>query len=84
MTINANLAYFSLNGISFSDQQTSSNALEFVTNLCEGDITGIVSVNADDKMVAPEGWYDLQGRRLSGRPTTRGLYIYHGRKVVIK
>lgn len=84
VTINANLAYFSLNGISFSDQQTSSNALEFVMNLGEGDITGIVSVNADDKMVAPKGWYDLQGRRLSGRPTTRGLYIYQGRKVVIK
>ena len=78
VTINANLAYFSLNGISFSDQQTSSNALEFVMNLGEGDITGIVSFNADDKMVAPEGWYDLQGRRLSGRPTKRGLYIYQG------
>ena len=29
-------------------------------------------------------WYDLQGRRLESRPTTKGLYIHHGRKVIIR
>ena len=29
-------------------------------------------------------WYDLNGRRLSGKPTAKGLYIVNGRKVVIK
>ena len=29
-------------------------------------------------------WYDLQGRRLEGRPQKRGLYIHHGQKKVIK
>ena len=29
-------------------------------------------------------WYDLQGRKLSGKPTSKGLYINNGRKVVIK
>ena len=29
-------------------------------------------------------WYDLNGRRLSGKPTAKGLYIMKGRKVVIK
>ena len=28
--------------------------------------------------------YDLQGRRINGLPTTKGLYIVNGRKVVIK
>lgn len=28
------------------------------------------------------GYYDLQGRRLSGKPAKKGLYIYNGRKVV--
>ena len=29
------------------------------------------------------GWYLLDGRRLSGKPTTRGLYIHHGKKVSV-
>lgn len=29
-------------------------------------------------------WYTLDGRQLSGKPTTKGLYIYHGRVVVVK
>ena len=29
-------------------------------------------------------WYDLQGRRLEGRPLKRGLYIHNGQKMVIK
>ena len=29
-------------------------------------------------------WYDLQGRRLEGKPLKRGLYIHNGQKTVIK
>ena len=29
-------------------------------------------------------WYTLDGRRLSGKPTHSGLYIYGGKKIVIK
>lgn len=29
-------------------------------------------------------WYDLSGRRLSEKPTTKGLYIHNGRKEVVK
>ena len=29
-------------------------------------------------------WYDLQGRRLSGKPTIKGIYINDGKKVVIR
>ena len=29
-------------------------------------------------------WFDLSGRRLSAKPTTKGIYILNGRKVVIK
>ena len=33
---------------------------------------------------AGAGWYSLDGRRLSGMPAKKGLYIHNGRKVVIK
>ena len=29
-----------------------------------------------------QSWYTLDGRRLSGMPTTKGIYIHNGRKVV--
>ena len=29
-------------------------------------------------------WYTIDGRRLSGKPNVKGLYIYNGNKVVIK
>ena len=29
-------------------------------------------------------WYSLDGRQLNGQPTKKGLYIYKGKKVVIK
>ena len=40
--------------------------------------TGIKAVGseADD-----DSWYDLQGRRLSAKPTRRGIYIHHKKKV---
>ena len=31
-----------------------------------------------------ERWYTLDGRCLSGKPTTKGLYIVNGKKIVIK
>ena len=29
-------------------------------------------------------WYDLQGRKLQGKPTKKGVYIQNGKKVVVK
>ena len=29
-------------------------------------------------------WYDLSGRKFNGKPTTKGIYIINGKKVVIK
>ena len=47
------------------------------------DPDGIDAVFSDNEETE-EKWYDLNGRRLSGKPTTKGLYIKDGRKVVIK
>ncbi len=30
------------------------------------------------------GWYNLQGQRLSGRPSVPGLYIHDGKKVMVR
>lgn len=31
-----------------------------------------------------DGWYDLNGHRLNGKPTTKGVYVKDGKKYVIK
>lgn len=31
-----------------------------------------------------DGWHNLNGRRLNGRPSTKGIYIHEGRKEVLK
>jgi hypothetical protein len=31
-----------------------------------------------------EGWYNLDGRRLNGKPTTSGIYVNNGRITNIK
>lgn len=53
----------------------------------EGDPTGIKLIddlNISDLQFAGEGWYDLSGRRLNGKPSTPGLYINNGKKIIIK
>ena len=50
-----------------------------------GETTGIIMLPAEkSNAVGSEGWYTIDGRRLSGKPTAKGLYINNGRKVVIK
>ena len=46
-----------------------------------GDLTAIEGItNAD----ADGTWYTLSGQKLDGEPTESGIYIYEGKKVVIK
>lgn len=45
--------------------------------------TGIAPVNAY-RLPLTDAIYTLDGRRLSGMPTQKGIYIINGRKVVIK
>ena len=46
--------------------------------------TGIQTVQSSKfKVLSDDNWYTLDGRRLSGKPTKKGVFIY-GRKIVIK
>ena len=44
--------------------------------------TAIHNVSIDSPLSTD--WYDLQGRRLSGKPTTKGVYIRQGRKIIVR
>ena len=75
--LNACRAYFHVDDV--------AGVREFVLNFDEGsDETGI----ADGRSRMEDGrcdvWYTVNGVKLSGKPTQKGLYIYKGRKVAIK
>ncbi len=48
-----------------------------------GDVTGIETMS-DASSKTPAVWYDLNGRKLYGKPTAKGIYILNGKKIVIE
>lgn len=49
-----------------------------------GSSTGIAPVIHTISRDGTERWFDLNGRQLEGKPTQKGVYIYKGKKAVIK
>ena len=89
MTIGTHRAYFQLaDGITAGNPTSSSNAQQiraFNLNFGDDEATGIISVHDSGFTVnASAAWYTLDGRRLDGQPTAKGLYIHGGRKVIVK
>lgn len=48
-----------------------------------GDETGIETVS-DVRSQMSDDWYTLDGRKLDGKPTVRGIYVNNGQKIIIK
>ena len=66
--------------LQFNHQQTPG--ARTITLIFGDDATGIDSmVNGRWSM---DTWYDLNGRKLNGMPTKKGIYILNGKKVVVK
>jgi hypothetical protein len=49
-----------------------------------GTVTSIGEIDTKTGDVTFDGWYTIDGVRLSGKPSKSGLYINNGRKVIIK
>ena len=49
-----------------------------------GEVTGIGTLDTKTGKIDFSGWYDMSGHKLSGKPSTKGIYINNGKKVVIK
>lgn len=84
VTVNAFRGYFKLKkDLTAGDiEQQSIRAFELVF---DGEETAITTIIADESLrPSDKSWYTLDGRRLSSEPTTPGIYINRGRKVVIK
>ena len=49
-----------------------------------GEVTSIATLNTRTGEVSTDGWYTLDGKRLAGQPTQKGIYVNNGKKVIIK
>lgn len=69
-------------GIAFlSAQGVAASRLSIFNAAGDDELTGVdvVKVNAESGE-----WYTVDGKKLSGRPTKKGLYVKDGQKVVIR
>ena len=65
----------------FFEISTSKNGDKYLVNDVTSTYTGIDEVGWKRSDGRNNVWYDLSGRRLNGQPTSKGLYIYNGKKV---
>ncbi|MBR4366786.1 MAG: hypothetical protein IKP43_08405, partial [Bacteroidaceae bacterium] len=64
------------------DGETEVNS--FKIGFGEDNTTPVIALKADSNNKYSDEWYMIDGRKLNGKPTMKGLYIHAGRKVVIK
>lgn len=87
-TIGSQRAYFQLNGFTVGEQDSSNpNAAirAFVLNFGDGkETTGIATMDYMNVTDKADGWFTLDGRKLSGQPTVKGVYIKNGKKMFVK
>ena len=77
-SIGAQRAYFKI-----GDGNADARLLtDFSIDYGDGEATGL---NLTPTLSQGEGvWYTLDGRKLQGKPTTKGVYIVNGKKTIIK
>lgn len=73
--------YFS---VPYIKENVGIKARAFTLNFDGEKATGILEVSADFGERKNHAWYSLDGVRLSGKPTLRGIYINKGKKIIIK
>ena len=73
--------------IDMSNVPAASRNITFYAEEIDGTVTAIKGISVDEngraKMNA-EGWYNLNGMKLQGAPIQKGVYIYNGKKYVVK
>lgn len=53
-------------------------------SLTTDEPTGIKTIDNGEPTVDNGAWYTIDGTRLQGEPTTKGIYIKNGKKIVVK
>ena len=65
-------------------QTSLPDVLKVVIDNANGTTTEIGTIDTRTGEMTTGDWYSLDGRRLAGKPTSKGVYIHNGKKTVIK
>ena len=75
-------AFFSLKGLRAGDFELGQSEINsIVVNI--GEETGITTPSSISSP-ATDNYYSLDGRKLSCKPTAKGIYIHNDKKIIIK
>ena len=64
--------------------KSTTNGARMLSIDTDSESTGIETTNFTNSANSSGAWYGIDGRKLDGKPTKKGLYIYNGKKQVIK
>jgi hypothetical protein len=78
--IGAQRAYFKIGEDGASGARITSFSIDFG----DDEATGIISTTNYTNDTNSDAWFTLDGRKLSGKPSVKGVYVNNGRKVIIK
>lgn len=67
-----------------TDDLPQSIIVRLVSRSGETTAIGTLDTKTGEVTFDSEAWYTLDGVRLSGKPSTKGIYINNGKKIVIK
>ena len=71
-------------GAAATEELPQSIPVKLVSASGETTAIGTLDTTTGEISFDSEAWYTLDGIRLSGKPSTKGIYINNGKKVVIK
>ena len=67
-----------------TDDLPQSITVRLVSRNGETTAIGTLDTKTGELSFDSEAWYTLDGVRLSSKPSTKGIYINNGKKIVIK
>ena len=71
-------------GAAATEELPQSITVKLISASGETTAIGTLDTKTGEVTFDSEAWYTLDGVRLSGKPSTKGIYINNGKKVVIK
>jgi hypothetical protein len=79
-SLGAQRAYFKIGEDGGSARQITDFEIDFGDS---SETTGILNSQISN-LNSSDAWYTIDGRKLSGKPSVKGVYVNNGRKVIIK
>ena len=63
----------------------TGDQMTYRSNTVVGTVSAPAAINfATISNMLDGQWYDIQGRKLTERPTRKGVYIYNGQKTIVE